>query len=82
MLRANNLQPPFNDVRARQALNYVIDQGDEMAAAFGDPSNWSRCNAFFICGGPYGIDSGAEGSTRTLPKPANCWPKPGIRARR
>jgi peptide/nickel transport system substrate-binding protein len=61
MLRANNLQPPFNDVRARQALNYVIDQGDEMAAGFGDPSNWSRCNAFFICGGPYGIDSGAEG---------------------
>ena len=61
MLRANNLQPPFNDVRARQALNYIIDQGDEMAAAFGDPSNWSRCNAFFICGGPYGIEAGAEG---------------------
>ena len=40
MLRANNLQPPFNDVHARQALNYIIDQGDEMAAAFGDPSNW------------------------------------------
>ena len=32
MLRANNLLPPFNDVRARQALNYIIDQGDEMQA--------------------------------------------------
>ena len=61
MLRANNLQWPFTDVRARQALNYVIDQGDEMSAAFGDPSNWTRCNSFFVCGGPYGIDTGAEG---------------------
>ena len=61
MLRANNLQPPFNDVRARQALNYVIDQGDELAAAFGDPSNWQRCNSFFVCGGPFGTDAGAEG---------------------
>lgn len=61
MLRANNLLPPFNDLRARQALNYIIDQGDEMQAAFGDPANWSRCNAFFICGGPYGTSAGAEG---------------------
>ncbi len=61
MLRANNLQWPFTDVRARQALNYIIDQGDEMSAAFGDAGNWSRCNSFFVCGGPYGIESGAEG---------------------
>lgn len=61
MLRANNLLPPFNDARARQALNYVIDQGDEMASAFGDAANWSRCNAFFVCGGPYGTEAGAEG---------------------
>ena len=61
MLRANNLLPPFNDVRARQALNYIIDQGDEMSAGFGNAANWSRCNAFFICGGPYGTEAGAEG---------------------
>jgi peptide/nickel transport system substrate-binding protein len=61
ILRPNHLQPPFNDARARQALNYVIDQGDEMAAGFGDPSNWKRCNSFFICGSPYGTDAGAEG---------------------
>src|SRR5205823_5110006 len=68
MLRANNLLPPFNDVRARQALNYIIDQGDEMQAAFGDPANWSRCNAFFICGGPYGTEAGAEGFHQDLDK--------------
>ncbi len=61
MLRANSLQPPFNDVRARQALNYIVDQGDAMGAAFGDPANWQRCNAFFLCGGPYGTEAGAEG---------------------
>jgi peptide/nickel transport system substrate-binding protein len=61
MLRANNLQPPFNDVRARQALNYVVDQGDEMAAGFGDEANWRRCNSFFLCGSPNGTEAGAEG---------------------
>ena len=60
MLRANNLLWPFNDVRARQALNYVVDQGDEMAAGFGDTANWRRCNSFFICGSPYGTEAGAE----------------------
>ena len=61
MLRANNLQWPFNDVRARQALNYVIDQSDELGAAFGDPSNWKTCNAFYLCDGPYNTQAGAEG---------------------
>jgi peptide/nickel transport system substrate-binding protein len=61
MLRPNSLYPPFNDKRARQALNYVIDQGDQMAAGYGDESIWRRCNSFFICGSPYGTEAGAEG---------------------
>ena len=61
MLRPNSLYPPFNDKRARQALNYVIDQGDQMAAGYGDESIWKRCNSFFICGSPYGTEAGAEG---------------------
>jgi peptide/nickel transport system substrate-binding protein len=60
-LRPNHLQPPFDDVRVRQVLNYTIDQADEMSTAFGDKSNWQTCNAFFICGGPYGTEAGAEG---------------------
>jgi peptide/nickel transport system substrate-binding protein len=31
-----------------------------MAAGFGDPANWQRCNAFFLCGGPYESEAGAE----------------------
>ena len=60
MLRPNHLHPPFNDVRARRALNYIVDQGDAMAAGFGDANNWQRCNAFFTCGGPYENTAGAE----------------------
>jgi peptide/nickel transport system substrate-binding protein len=61
ILRPNHLHPPFNDVRARRALNYLVDQGDAMAAGFGDPGNWQKCNAFFTCGGPYDSEAGAEG---------------------
>lgn len=68
MLRANNLLPPFNDVRARQALNYIVDQSDEMQAAYGASENWSVCNAFFVCGGPYGTSAGAEGFHQDLAK--------------
>ena len=68
ILRPNHLQPPFNDVRARRALNYLVDQGDAMAAGFGDPANWRKCNAFFTCGGPYESEAGAEGFKPDLAK--------------
>jgi peptide/nickel transport system substrate-binding protein len=68
MLRPNSLYPPFNDKRARQALNYVIDQGDQMAAGYGDESIWRRCNSFFICGSPYGTEVGAEGFRQDFAK--------------
>jgi peptide/nickel transport system substrate-binding protein len=61
MLRPNSLYPPFNDKRARQALNYVFNQPDQMAAGYGDESIWKTCNSFFVCGGPYGTEAGAEG---------------------
>jgi len=82
MLRANNLLPPFNDVRARQALNYIIDQSDEMQAAFGDPVNWSGCNAFFVCGGPYGTSAGAEGFHQDFTKARQLLAEAGYKGER
>ncbi len=82
MLRPNSLLPPFNDVRARQALNYIVDQGDEMAAAFGDASNWSRCNAFFICDGPYGTQAGAEGFHQDFAKARTLLAEAGYKGER
>jgi len=61
MMRPNALFPPFDDKRARQALNYVFDQADQMAAGYGDESIWKVCRSFFICGGPYGTVAGTEG---------------------
>ncbi len=61
MLRGNATMPPFNDKRAREALQYLIDQGDEMAAGWGDEQHWRRCLSYFVCGTPYGTEAGTEG---------------------
>ena len=60
MLRPNSLYPPFNNPKARLALAYLVNQADILAAGFGDPSNWSECRSYFICGGPYGTLAGTE----------------------
>ena len=61
MLRANATIPPFDNPKMRLALAYAINQEDEMAAGWGDPSHWKTCNAYFICGSPNGTEAGAEG---------------------
>ena len=60
MLRPNSLYPPFNNPKARLALAYIINQSDVMAAGFGDPQFWKPCNAYFVCGAPYGTEAGTE----------------------
>ena len=59
MLWPNSLFPPFNDPRARLALAYIVDQADTMAAGFGDPRWWRRCDAFFVCGTGYASEAGS-----------------------
>ena len=60
MLRPNSLYPPFDNPKARLALAYIVNQSDVMAAGFGDAKFWRPCNAYFICGGPYGTEAGTE----------------------
>ncbi|SEE14402.1 peptide/nickel transport system substrate-binding protein [Rhizobiales bacterium GAS191] len=60
MLRPNSLYPPFNDPRARLALAYLTDQADVLAGGFGDEKWWKNCASFFICGGPFGTQSGTD----------------------
>jgi peptide/nickel transport system substrate-binding protein len=60
MVRMNHLHPPFNDVKARQALLYLVNQESYLRAMFGDPENWRVCKAFFNCGGPFATDAGAQ----------------------
>ena len=59
-MRPNFLYPPFNDLRARQALAHLVDQSDYMNAAAGDPANWRACHAFMVCGSPMESEAGMD----------------------
>ncbi len=60
ILRMNHLHPPFNDVRARQALLYLVDQESYLRTMFGDAEIWKPCYAFFVCGGPLENTAGVK----------------------
>ncbi|MEX2495269.1 MAG: ABC transporter substrate-binding protein [Woeseia sp.] len=69
MLRMNHLHPPFDDVRARQALLYLIDQERYLQAMFGDPEVTAVCHSFFVCGAPLASDVGVpEGIGKDVDK--------------
>ncbi len=57
-LRMNHLHPPFNNVKARQAMLHLIKQSDVMRAIFGDTEGaWRECGAAFGCGNPMENDA-------------------------
>ena len=59
-MRLNHLQPPFDDLWARQAVLAAVTQEDYMAATLGgDARAWRLCRSAFPCGSPYEVnDSG------------------------
>lgn len=59
-LRPNFLHPPFNNVKARQALALMVDQGEYAQAAYGDKKYWRTCLSMLVCGGPFGFETGGE----------------------
>ena len=59
-LRMNHLHPPFDDVRIRRAVLWLVDQSLYMNAAVGDPRYWQTCPAIFACDTPLASDIGAE----------------------
>lgn len=60
-MRLNTLFPPFNDVRARQAIALTIKQSDYLSAAFtDDPKWWRECFAYLGCGTPNESEAGSE----------------------
>ncbi len=60
VLRFNCLHPPFDDIRARQAVAHAVSQSDYMNAAYGDPKFWRECYAFWVCGSPNGTEAGSD----------------------
>ena len=57
----NQLHPPFNNMKARQALAHAVSQ-DRFTAAMGYPLDMrvTYCATYFICGGPNETSAGAE----------------------
>jgi peptide/nickel transport system substrate-binding protein len=60
VLRPNHLHPPFNNLKARQALALMVDQREYMAVAKGPEKYWHECFSLWICNTPYGSEAGAE----------------------
>jgi peptide/nickel transport system substrate-binding protein len=56
----NAMHPPFNNVKARQALYYLVNQ-KEMVSAIGYPEKYrvDYCATMYICGSPLATDAGA-----------------------
>jgi peptide/nickel transport system substrate-binding protein len=59
MIRLNHLHPPFNNVKARQAMYHLVNQEDFLRAIVGDPKYYRVCHGMLTCGGPYENDGGS-----------------------
>jgi peptide/nickel transport system substrate-binding protein len=60
VLRFNQLQPPFDNPKMREAVLNLVNQTEYMQAVAGNPQYWKTCFALFICGTPLATDAGAE----------------------
>ncbi len=58
MVRMNWLNPPFDNVKVRQALMLAVNQQDYLDAQIGDPDFYQTCKAYFICGSPNATEAG------------------------
>jgi peptide/nickel transport system substrate-binding protein len=56
----NFLYPPFNNVKARQAMLYLVNQADVLKAAIGNPKYYRTCGSYFGCGVPMENDANTE----------------------
>lgn len=60
MIRFNHLHPPFNDVKARLAFMWGLDQARYLKTIIGDPRFYQVCGSPFICGTRFASKAGAE----------------------
>ena len=61
IFRLNHLQPPFNDVRVRRAVQLAMSQEDMMRAVVGDDTAlWKLLPSFFTPGTPSYTEAGGE----------------------
>lgn len=63
-IRLNFLHPPFNNVKARQAVLWAVNQENHMRATFVDPRYYQKCGSLFTCGTPMANDANTEWFTK------------------
>ncbi|WP_420391875.1 ABC transporter substrate-binding protein [Acuticoccus sp.] len=59
-IRPNHLYPPFDDPRARQALQLLVDQREFLAAQVGNPDFETVCYSVFMCDSPFENENHAQ----------------------
>ena len=60
VLRINHMQPPFDNVKARQAVLLATDMESSLRGAAGnDPELFNICPSMYPCGTPYASDAGS-----------------------
>jgi peptide/nickel transport system substrate-binding protein len=60
IMRLNCLHPPFDNVKARQAMLYLVDQKAILNATFGNPKYYHTNNSIFGYNTPMSNDAGAN----------------------
>jgi peptide/nickel transport system substrate-binding protein len=60
ILQLNHLHPPFNNVKARQAMHYIINNADFLNTLAADKKLQKLCFSFFGCDVAMETDAGSE----------------------
>ncbi|WGF87377.1 ABC transporter substrate-binding protein [Marinivivus vitaminiproducens] len=61
VLRFNHTQPPFDNVKVRQAVLMALDQERYMQAGVGNPEYYNAdCWSYYTCVSPYATETGAD----------------------
>lgn len=83
-VRFNQLYPPFDNVKMRQAVLAIADQRDYMAAMAGDPANWRTCPSVYSCDweGPAPAGGEALAGPRDLNKAKRLVAEAGYKGER
>jgi peptide/nickel transport system substrate-binding protein len=64
LIRLNHLHPPFNNVKIRQAMLWLVKQEDMLRPTFSDPRFYHGCGSFFTCGSAMENDANMEWFTK------------------
>lgn len=60
LIRFNQLNPPMDNKKLRQAIMWAVDQNDYLQLLASDPKYYKTCYSYYTCGTPMASEAGAE----------------------